>query len=53
MSGLIEKFGAAATDVAWHQGFRMLGISFVIGALAFATRDLQRDAVRYIYHGND
>ena len=53
VSGLIEKFGAAATGVAWHQGFRMLGVSFVFGALAFAIRDLQRDAVRYIYHGND
>ncbi len=53
VSGSIEKFGAAATGVAWHQGFRMLGISFVFGALAFAIRDLQRDAVRYIYHGND
>ena len=53
VSGLIEKFGAAATGVAWHQGFRMLGISFVIGAFAFAIRDVQRDAVRYIYHGNE
>ena len=53
VSGLIETFGAAATGVAWHQGFRMLGVSSVIGALAFAIRDVQRDAVRYIYHGTD